>query len=680
MREGEGPAFYSDGWGTETIKRTKNLRAWKQKPLKKNHLLHKMPAPSPFKQNDNTRVRFAYDFATQYSPEHFRNVLGDDGLISLDTNRGLIVNSAPFQIAQPQGPQGSLERYKCVPTFHNLFDVTRGKEDIFVGFLSSAQSFNKRQPFPERYGRRLECMTEDPRLAHGRFMVTDVRTGLHMGFMVTDDQVYVSYGRDSNLVNLIQSQGTKCEPCSRDVAYTRNNFTEDPTYQLFKQNLTEEDYRRFIVFAIWSHYACAQGIDVFTWKRFNEFQKEHPDICAASRSAAPYGTSSQFYINWKAYHDWDEYELLPHWNRWLDEYLQLKSCEGTDCSNGGCSSKPGCGSCGSSQANPTCVHKFTDNRNCFADCGGNCDAPDRCCCPRMAEWEDIVPIEMASEACNPLNDLVKYAVGIDRSRGRATFYINNTEVHCIRGLGLRHASKYRTVSLGGKPELIDVSQVSVSGGTAHQLDGALTDNSAKIRITPDNRAVSAFTPLAPSHRYVEIYKTKTGKQPPVIPNETFAEPGSKESDKNFGQGVVFVWKSFFVLQRVADPDYRDPIDGTRRTECCGGMITDQCQNNRNTIKPCGDEGVTADAVWDFLNPANFLQVWFEDNPNRKRVMGDDAGVAGLREASRGFPQNGGGGAGCNNGGYSGRAKIQKIGRGERGYLVPDCNDSFTPIE
>ena len=77
---------------------------------------------------------------------------------------------------------------------------------------------------------------------------------------------------------------------------------------------------------------------------------------------------------------------------------------------------------------------------------------------------------------NPSNDYQKLAIGLNRSKGTVSWYINDIPVFTINTIGLRAHDKFRLLEVGGTETLVDVKSVRFGFGTFSLLDMALPNN------------------------------------------------------------------------------------------------------------------------------------------------------------------------------------------------------------
>jgi hypothetical protein len=626
----------------------------------------------PFVRKNKAQVVMKYDFVSDYNPNHFSNWLGSDG--QLVSDGGLVLNSKTFHLSRT-GQKGFLDNYKLALYYNQVIEFSRKHETLVQGLISNKQVFPAGSPFPGSFGKRVQNMSADPRLAHGQFSIIDPKKGLMAGFLVTDDEVFVIYGLDDALSGCDIKCGvtSDCVPCGNSVVYTCANFWEDPSYQLFKQNMTQENYSRFLVYLSWRQWCNANNNDLFDWDLFQKFQKQYPSICAAP-------VPKQAFADWLSIVDYEQYCASNDWPRWLAGYKDAYSCTlgsvspaaaciGESCSTALFGRKPGCQVCQTSFSS-TCSHKYLDGSNCYESTTkleSETYGPKRsCCCPKVASFTDLISVQKR-ESCDPYCDYIDVAIGVDRSASTLNFYIGQMLVYQIVGIGRRTADSNRVIEFGGYSKTMDLESALVSFGTGTLVDAALPNNVARWRVTENNIAMSALTPTRPTTSYLQIYKNPTGELLPIVAEQTFAEPVANERFRVWGQGDIFRIRQFSVMTRRPVRGYENATDYAK-AECCGFV---RCNSGNASGCLSNTCDVEDDSLADYLDGRDFEIEFLQPN---KPAIGDAAFLTpagGKRVRTDGGAVN-----------YSEtcvRARIVKTEQGKR-YWDRNCSDDFHPLD
>ena len=90
------------------------------------------------------------------------------------------------------------ERDRTVIEYAKNFPPRDDHEIIFEINMSSKQFFGTKSSnfnFPILFGSRAENIREDPRLCCGTFLISDIYNGMKYGFVMTNEIIYVYYGR-----------------------------------------------------------------------------------------------------------------------------------------------------------------------------------------------------------------------------------------------------------------------------------------------------------------------------------------------------------------------------------------------------------------------------------------------------------------------------------------------------
>lgn len=623
-----------------------------------------MAPPLPFARKNKANVVLTYDFTTEFKASHFSAWLGNDGKLIQDG--GLVLSSPVFKSTRTVGDKGFLDHYKMALYYNTPIEFSRRHEVLLRGVLSNKQVFPKGDsPFPAEYLKRVFNAYEDPRLAHGQFTFIDPKTGIVAGFVLTDQLIYTVYGRNDALSGCDIKCGASndCDTCLSD-AFTCDNFMTDPNYQLFKQNMTDENFSRFVLFVRWANWCQQNKADVFDWDLFRKFQEQYPDVCAKK-------LSSDVFSAWLSSNNYREYCLSGNWPRWLAGYRDLYSCglpavSRATCSDNSCSAaifgpKAGCSVCNASLGG-ACVHKYIGGVNCYES-----KPESKCCCVKLASFLDLHPVQRR-EACDPLCDPIEVYIGIDRAASVINFYIGSKRVHQIIGIGRRSASLDRVIDFDGDGKTLDVASGLVCFGTGTIVDAALPGNFSTWRVTENNVAVSALTNTLPTSAYRQIYPNKMGERLAVVPEQTFADPNGNVRSRIWGQGDVLKVQSFSVLHRRPVRDL-EVMAEYAKSECCGFINCNSVNASGCLPNDCDPEN---DSLIEYLDPRD-LEVLF--STPAKPIVGDDEGVQ---------PRGGGGvGSSCSGSGKRSagetciRAKIAKTDQRPFGKY---CGDEFYGVD
>lgn len=520
-----------------------------------------------------------YDFTKGFCAKHFESGLGTDGCITTDGD-GLTVNSKIFTDSHPRGEMGWLNSFKWCSYYHCPVECSRSKETIFEAKIANKQFFgNKTTPFPVVFGPRVRDMFADPRLCHGQFSIVDPKTGVWAGFLLTDHTLYAVYGRlpDGSVCKYHDKYATECEPCKAncDTRYDCSNFWQDCNYLEFKQNATEKTFRCFQEFLPWCAFAKYNNVDVCNWQVFCEWRKRHAINCDAY--------NRQDYVAWKSHHEWEEYCCFGNWANWYRQYKDWEKC--TDkkcaptCNPGECSNRL-FGDMVDDKCNPTgcttCYHHYEGGKNCYSGSEAmpadekysyEWDACRNCCCAPSAVFVDMIPLQ-CREACDPLCDWVKVAVGVDRRYHTLNYYVDNQLCHQVVGVGRRSLDQYRVRENGGYASTVDIQKVLVAFGTGDMLDCQMPCNYSRYRAREDYINMTGLVPLVADSMYRQTYFNKVGELQTIDAKQTFASKGDRE-DRLFLQGDIFKIKYINVFTKPATRGYKSLSGMCPGGECCG---------------------------------------------------------------------------------------------------------------
>jgi hypothetical protein len=522
-----------------------------------------------------------YDFTKGFCDKHFISVLGTDGCITTDGD-GLTVNSKVFTSSHPRGEMGWLNCFKWCSYYYTPIECSRSKETMFEAVIANKQFFgDKATPFPRTFGPRVRDMFADPRLSHGQFSIIDPKTGVWAGFLLTDHTLYAVYGclPDGSVCKHHNKYATECEPCkaSCDTKYGCDNFWQDCRYLDFKQNATEKTFRCFQEFLPWCAFTKYNNVDMYNWQVFCEWRKRHAINCDAY--------SRQDFVAWKSHHEWDEYCCFANWDSWYKQYKDWEKCSDAkcapSCNQGECSKRLLGGDGSGDSCNPcgcmTCYHHYEDGKNCYS--AGDAkpadekysyewDACRNCCCASSAVFVDMIPLQ-CREACDPLCDWVKVAVGVDRRYHTINFYVDNQLCHQVVGTGRRQHDQYRVRENGGYAKTVDMYKVLVAFGTGDMLDAQLPDNYSRFRAKEDYINMTGLVPLLPDSYYRQTYFNKLGELQTIDPKQTFAGTGSRE-ERLFLQGDIFKIQCINVFTKAPTRGYRSLVSLCPNDGCCAG--------------------------------------------------------------------------------------------------------------
>jgi hypothetical protein len=533
------------------------------------------------------------DFRKGFCKDDFVMMLGSDGCASSDGD-GLTVNSSFFQDSQPVGEHGWLDHHKWTGYYKSPVEIHCSQETIFETKIANKQIFDEANPVPIEFRSRITDMFADPRLAHGQFTVIDPQTGMMTGYMITDHQLFVVYGRNTNLsvLRYKDAYATECEPCKAqcDEKFGCSDFWQDCRYQDFKQNATEPQFRRFVEYLAWYASSNKNGIALTNFKIFCAWRKQNPVNCDM--------LSRQDYVAWKSHYEWQEYcAFLAGWEDWFRQYKDWECCAEEclpeTCTPGECSKRifggPGSTDPCKRDSCSSCYHVYTrDGKSCYDSAVqrpaeefpyqfGACRS---CCCAKPANFVNLIPV-LRTEACDPLCDFIKVAVGIDRKYKTFKYYVNNQEVFKVVDIGRRLNDMYAVIEHGGYAESVDMQCALVCFGTGTLLDASLPNNYSRMH-AKNQKDESALVPLMGIDYYYSSMFNKAGEKRFVDPSH-FAVVAPDIKFRCFKQGDVLKIQYISVLVRPASRDYPSLRSYCGFRTCCG-------PNNGNDCGPnCGDD-------------------------------------------------------------------------------------------
>lgn len=631
-----------------------------------------MVATFPYERTNRLTTTLVYDFVTGFNRDNFDFLFGDDGKLCQDG--GLVINSSQFTKTRPYGPSGYMDHFKCAPFYKQVIEFPRNKEVLLNALVSSKQVFQTNS-IPSAFARRYFDKLGDPRFCHGFFGFTDPKTGIIAAFVITDHDLYVMYGRDDALsgCDVLCGATNDCVPCvAMQQIYTCVNFDRDPNYLLFRQNMNEGNFPRWVLYVQWANWAQKNQQDIFDWQLFRTFQQRYPEICAAP-------LPNQAFSSWRSLNSYTDYCLSVNWNRWLAGYteqlcdnnnlLPAAMCLGDSCSNKLFGGRPPCSVCSPGSAT-ACGCRYIDNSNCHDGKPRAVGDVRSCCCPVLASFLELHHV-MKLERCDPFCAFLNLTIGVNRGTNVLKFYNNLQQVYQINNVGSRVNDEDRVLEFGGNGSLVDVASGLITFGTGSLMDAALPNNFNRMRFTPENLARSQLTPLREMSTYKQLYRNPDGDFVPVTDtpspgvSTTFATTDSKEY-RVFGQGAVFRIRRFAVMWRRPVTDLVLEIDYFK-SECCGFV---SCTGGN--ICDIGE-----DSLANYIDPRDFdIVIVYPDQP----IIGDDAGLP-LGKRSR--PDCGGPAVACGPALNATqpliRAYLVRTEQGQR-YFERNYNTDFTGID
>jgi len=148
-----------------------------------------------FERVDEER-QFFRDYRASYDEGDFAVSVFRDG-ITTKGDCGLIMTSVPFtQIHSLAADIASADYFKLVNVYNESFTVT-GMEMVFEAVMGAEQHFDTKKPIPSIFVPRIDNMMSDYRLCSSAMLVRDKNNGgLTFGFLLTNDRIYVYYGRE----------------------------------------------------------------------------------------------------------------------------------------------------------------------------------------------------------------------------------------------------------------------------------------------------------------------------------------------------------------------------------------------------------------------------------------------------------------------------------------------------
>lgn len=277
-----------------------------------------------------------------------------------------------------------------------------------------------------------------------------------------------------------------------------------------------------------------------------------------------------------------------------------EDCLPTACAEGECSTRL---FGGNGKTGCACHHVYTrDGRNCydtetkrerevFSYQYGN----RSCCNPLPASFVNLIPV-LRTEACDPLCDFIKVAVGLDRKYKTLKYYVNNQEVFQVVDIGRRLNDPYRVLEHGGYAETVDVRQVLLTFGTGSMLDASQPNNYNRYHAKNNSHDETALVPLMPIDKYAHIYANKLGEHR-TKESQHFAVDRSDIKYRVFRQGDVFKIQYIVVLVRQATRSYPSLRSYCAYSACCGPRDRDVCDKR----ECCGDDddSCCAGSQYDF---------------------------------------------------------------------------------
>lgn len=552
-------------------------------------------------------VELELDFTREYCERLFRFSLGgNDGCITSDGD-GLTLNSQVFSYT-PKDGNGIFDNFKQNLYYHAPIFLHRGKETIAQFVVSAAQYFNTATPFPADFAKRLRNIYADPRLANATVSLLDPDSGIIAGYALTNMAIFALYGRlpictYTNWCAWTEPAATECKPCKEvcTTKYNCYNFWEDCRYISFKQSCCYQDYIRFVNFRKWCDYCDGGSLDIFNWKLYGEWVGKYGVLNGD-------GLAPENHAMWRAFNDWTEYNYFLRWYGWETQEKGFYGCKEELCLPIG----PCAGTCAKRALErfegQKCFHSFCGLGNCYDSTVTVVKAKEaypyqfgvkRCCIDyNPAYFLDLVEVARR-EACDPLCDFWKLAVGINPCKSTINWYINQQLILTHVGIGRRMSEEYRVRENGGYAEDVLVRRVLVDFGTGSLLDASLPTNYNRARAKDDVIDMTNLVPLQDdlsdpnTTHYYQIYHNKLGALTPVVRTDTFAVVSTDSQYRLFGQGAILKLRSICVVSQKAHNAYHCPVVKCRPP--CG-----TCND-----KPgyCGQDGYEsdecADSTWNW---------------------------------------------------------------------------------
>ena len=517
------------------------------------------------------KLELEADFTKEWCPKYWRNTLGADGQVEGDYD-GLTVNSQVFTSTPKDASKGLFDNFKANFYYHLPIYTKPGAELLMESVVSAKQFFNTATPFPDAFAKRLRNIFADPRLAHAQVSLIDPDNGIIAGVALTDHATFALYGRlplceDQSWCSWTEAGAAECRPCQDacKTKYNYQNFWEDCRYVTFKQTASYSDYCRFVNFIRWADTCSGNGTDLYSWKLYVDWP---------GRGYIGEGLTESSWATWKAWNDFGEYQYFLKWNDWdaQERNWAVAFAPGPvtlpppvgPCAAGSCSAKQ------YARAEwRKCSHLYGGAGNCYEAAGAPAPTKElypyqfgvtrNCLTYQGALFLDLVEIQR-KEACDPLCDYSKVAVGINASRSTINWYINNTKVLTHVGIGRRMSEEYRVRENGGYAEDVYVYRVLVDFGTGSLLDASLPTNYDRYRAKDDVQDMTNLVPLqddlsSSATNYYQIYHNKLGGLLPVNRAETFAVTNADPQYRLFGQGDIMKLRYIAVAQRFDQPDY-----------------------------------------------------------------------------------------------------------------------------
>lgn len=574
-----------------------------------------------------------YDFTAGFACDMFKTNLGlNDGCYHQDCG-GLILDSHLFTKTPEAGPNnearafGWMDNNKMTFYTKQCFPVQHCRETVLAVRASAAQFFSVNNPVPQAFLPRVRNIQADPRLANGLVFFLQPETGMMFGYTITNQAIHalyarLPYARNRSMCDWIsECQSRACVPCKSGLcnysSYNQRTFWEDPRFRVFKQTASQRDWINFRNYISWRCYCNDNRFEQCNWREYANFCKVNGPLTCEN-------FPREHWISWISYQDWDEYTYYYDWLAWREQEAEFGRPVSSDIScSGGCStrvyytvpgqigtcSKQGCTSC---QQNVQ-VQDVPPEKECYAYQWGKV----RCCCDfQGASFLSLIEVAQRG-TCDPLTNFACLSIGIDRSHSTVRWYINNVEVYTHVGIGYRTAEQYRVRENGGYAEEIDVTRVVAGFGTGSILDGSLPSNyNRALTVTGTNTDVSNLVPLLCESNYYNIYASRFGELPPVVPNAAFAVLGKTAAStapgvcatatqwRLFGQGAILRLQYLYVYSRTLPPirpvyapakcyscfgpaackDKCKIASGSCGKNCFGGCCGANCD-----VPPCGDE-------------------------------------------------------------------------------------------
>ena len=500
-------------------------------------------------------------------------------------NDDIIINSIMFSSFIPDG--GWRNRWHGVYTIPKIIEVN--DEDLTIkAKIAGCQNFNKHNPVPDRYKRRVRNPQTDFRLANCFFSLQDIESGMTFGYFVTNHALYTFYGKLQKFESHEEHKGVE----QKVQNYTIDNFGDDIEYKLFKKHLSKDIFRQLLSYLQWkTDSGKIANISIFDGDEYQKWNEQYIQPADLTESFNDYVRNDSFeyyslWIDWKRWTDGIESGNIPKYTieKYMTDPLYVKSKNDITVGNyllykTFLEWRVGFDSYGA--VNVDDFEKFLDFRY----------TPKR---NGMDEWKKITSFDdyntfidfivwkrklkifqdkengepilkinqiqsdvnydghfmsvkkvAGHSGCNPFKHLYDVAIKINNENKSVSWYVSGEKVFSVLSVGHRTEQEYRVYDTGGYTEQVDIRNIKIYFGCGQFLDALEPDvDWRKVMTSEYYLQRSALVKM--EDMYYNPVNNFMGELE-MAKNGYFASETNTGDDCLFGQGSIMRLSSLKIM-------------------------------------------------------------------------------------------------------------------------------------